>query len=175
MKKLLLGPVAPGALIAAGPANAADLGMRPAYKAAPIAPPVPVFSWTGCHVGAHVGWGWGKHDVRETFTCVSSSFTATDFGSGKIDSSGAIFGGQLGCDYQFSNWVIGIEGAASAADINGFADDPTPFHSNNSNSIAVKTDFLGSVTGRLGFTGWMPQTLFYLKVGVAFAHERWFL
>src|SRR5436190_22381450 len=132
MKKLLLGSVATGALIAAGSASAADLGVRPAYKAAPIAPPVPVFSWTGCHVGAHVGWGWGRHDV--THTAVGSSpgilhptpsGNVTSFGSfsrsGRIDSSGAIFGGQVGCDYQFfGGWVIGIEGSASAADINGF-------------------------------------------------------
>src|ERR1700730_3799795 len=65
MKKFLLSGVAAIAIVAGTPAIAADLGVRPAYKAAPIAPPVPVFSWTGCHVGAHVGWGWGRHKVRE--------------------------------------------------------------------------------------------------------------
>src|SRR5262249_51215334 len=70
MKKLLLGSVATGALIAAGSANAADLAVK-APRVAPVAPPVPVFSWTGCFVGAHVGWGWGRHDVTESFTCVS--------------------------------------------------------------------------------------------------------
>ena len=66
MKKILLGSVATGALVAAGSASAADLGPRPAYKAPPMVAPVPIFSWTGCFVGAHGGYGWGKKDVTAT-------------------------------------------------------------------------------------------------------------
>src|SRR5437763_14925698 len=97
MIMLLLTSVAGIALIAAGSANAADL-RAPVYKTPPpVAAPAPVFSWSGCFVGAHWGWGFGRKDVRE------SEFT-TDFAraaSGRIDTSGPIFGGQVGCDYQF--------------------------------------------------------------------------
>src|SRR6266487_5615891 len=129
MKKLLLASVAGVALIAAGSANAADLG-RPVYKAPPpVAAPVPVFSWTGCFVGAHWGWGWGRKDVHETEFTTDAAFAA----SGNINTSGAIFGGQVGCDYQFGlgkagggpgGWVIGIQFDGAGTDINGFRTDP---------------------------------------------------
>jgi outer membrane immunogenic protein len=54
MKKLLLASVAVGAvaaIAAAGSANAADL---PIYKAPP--PVAPVWNWTGCYIGGHVGY-----------------------------------------------------------------------------------------------------------------------
>src|ERR1700736_5852603 len=103
MKKFLLSGVATVAIMVGAPALAADLGARPVYKAAPIAAPVPVFSWTGCHVGAHVGLGWGRHKVRE-HVVESFSGGGHDVGyvSGTLDSSGPIFGGQVGCDYQFA-------------------------------------------------------------------------
>ena len=52
--------------------SAADLPM----KAPPMAMPVPVFSWTGCYVGAHVGGG-SQHD---SFT-QDNSFTSSPFSS----------------------------------------------------------------------------------------------
>src|SRR6266487_3348349 len=118
MKKLLLASVAGVALIAGGSANAADL-RAPAYKAPPpVAAPVPVFSWTGCYIGAHVGWGWGKKDNSNSHFDGDSEPTV--FLTGSIDTSGGIFGGQLGCDYQFySSFVIGVQGSVSGADING--------------------------------------------------------
>ena len=36
--------------------SAADM----AVKARPMAAPA-AFSWTGCYVGAHAGYGWGKN------------------------------------------------------------------------------------------------------------------
>src|SRR4051812_7410824 len=51
MKKLLLAGGALAALVA-GPAMAADTA-APAYKAPP---PVHIYSWTGCYIGANAGW-----------------------------------------------------------------------------------------------------------------------
>ena len=165
-KTTLLAGVATGALAIAAPANAADLRMP--VKATPIAAPAPSFSWTGCFIGAHVGWGWGKKD----FSVFSSSSL-----NGSTDTSGGIFGGQLGCDYQFGAgkglggpgaWVIGIQGSISGADINGFGAPASCFGS----ILKTKTDFLASVTGRLGWAGWDPRVLFYVRGGVAWNHER---
>jgi len=173
MKKLLLASVAGVALIAAGSANAADLG-RPVYKAPPpVAAPVPVFSWTGCYIGAHVGWGWGKKDNSNSHFDGDSEPTV--FLTGSIDTSGGIFGGQVGCDYQFGlgkggglgAWVIGVQGSVSGADINGIANDV------EGDFLHVKTDFLASVTGRLGWSGWDPRVLFYVKGGGAWAHDNY--
>jgi outer membrane immunogenic protein len=165
MKKLLLASVAGAALIAAGSANAADL-RAPAYKGPPpVAAPVPVFSWTGCYIGAHVGWGWGRKDFQNGRTTGGSTTPSL---VGNIDTSGGIFGGQLGCDYQFwGAWVIGIQGSASGADINGFGDSIT-----SAEPLHAKTDFLASVTGRLGWAGW-NQVLIYVIGGGAWAHDRY--
>src|SRR5262249_31985260 len=155
-KKILLGSVATGALVAAGSASAADLGPRPVYKTPPPAvAPVPVFSWTGCFVGAHGGWGWGKKDVTEVL--VATHGTSSRTRSRSVDTDGAIFGGQIGCDYQFwGNWVIGIQGDFAGARITG--DHNLGFNNAGVGSTDVtthvRTDWLASVTGRIGWTGW---------------------
>jgi outer membrane immunogenic protein len=161
MKKLLLSTVAGAALFAVAPANAADM----ALKAAPMIAPA-YFSWTGCSVGGHAGWGWGKKSGIENTISPSPKWTTFGF-----DTSGAVFGGQLGCDYQFAgNWVLGVQGMLSATDINGFGPDADP---SESSTISVKVDRLWSVTGRLGYAGLMPETLVYFKGGVAGVRDQW--
>ena len=64
MKRLLLTTVSALALISARPGLAADLPTRMPVKAAPA--PARVFSWTGCYVGGHVGWGWGRKTFADT-------------------------------------------------------------------------------------------------------------
>jgi outer membrane immunogenic protein len=185
MKKILLGSVATGALVAAGSANAADLG-RPVYKAPPVAAPVvPPFSWTGCFVGAHGGYGWGRKDVTATALSEGDHGITHVEGSrsGSIDTHGAIFGGQIGCDYQFGvgkglggpgAWVIGIQwdfaGATLVGENTSLSAHPD---ATVTQAIKVHTDWLTSLTGRLGFTGWIPQTLIYIRGGGAWVREKW--
>jgi outer membrane immunogenic protein len=171
MKKILLGSVATGALVAAGSASAADLGPRPAYKAPPMVAPVPAFSWTGCFVGAHGGWGWSKKDVTERLTFSTSAARSR---SGTIDTSGAIFGGQIGCDYQFaSNFVIGIQGDFAGATLKSDTVKNFIDIGSTTNNLHVQTDWLSSVTGRVGITGWIPRTMLYARGGGAWIRERW--
>jgi outer membrane immunogenic protein len=89
MKKLLLVSVAGVALVAAGAVNSADAAdvYRKAPPPAPVAVPPPVFSWTGCFVGAQLGWGWGRKNV-DSFE-ISDGVRDTFFGSGHIDTSGS--------------------------------------------------------------------------------------
>jgi outer membrane immunogenic protein len=73
--------------------------------------------------------------------------------------------------------VIGVQGSFSGAHIDGtgFEQDvfPTaPQPDTVFESFYSKTDWIASVTGRLGFAPWSPQTLIYAKGGVAFAHDR---
>jgi outer membrane immunogenic protein len=162
MKKGLLCGVALCALVLAGSANARER-VQPNRGAAPL----PVFSWTGCYAGVNGGWGWGKSDFTQrnasTFTHSSSTtFTATT----GIDTSGAVFGGQIGCDLQFGNLVIGVQGMAAGADINGSATHHTPL---GDGIVSVKTEWLASVTGRVGVVVFDPRALFYGKVGGAWS------
>ena len=71
------------------------------------------YSWTGCYLGAHVGYGWG--DPINTDNPNSAWFAGAPI---KVDTDGVLGGGQVGCDYQATaNLVLGIEGSGSAADL----------------------------------------------------------
>src|SRR3974377_606152 len=65
MKKFLLAGVALSALLG-GSAGAAALG-RPAPVYAPPPVIVPLFTWTGCYVGANGGGVWARNDWNDSF------------------------------------------------------------------------------------------------------------
>jgi outer membrane immunogenic protein len=89
MKKILLAGVSVLALSGVS-AFAADLPTKaPAYVAAPA----PMFNWNGCYIGVHAGGG-------ELF----------DDTWAEAHGSGGVVGGQLGCNYQTGQLVLGIEG-----------------------------------------------------------------
>jgi len=160
MKKILL---ASSALVMAGSAFAADIRMP---IKAQVAAPVP-YSWTGCYIGAQVGYGWGNKNFSDP--------TGTGFapaGSVTRDNiRGGLAGGQIGCNYQFAgNWVVGVEGEYAWANIKGdtLAD---PFFSGKNTAFSSKTDALASVTGRVGYA--FDRVLLYAKGGAAWARDQY--
>ena len=84
-----------------------------------------------------------------------------------------MLGGQIGCDYQFaSNWVLGIEGAASGGDIGGKTTVAVPLvAAGDTATFKDTTDFLSSVTARAGFA-W-DRWMLYGKGGVGFVNDRY--
>jgi outer membrane immunogenic protein len=163
MKKLLLAATALAALVGT-PALAADMA-APVYKAPPMAPPV--FSWTGCHVGADVGIAWVRDKDSETFTATGATSPFTPYPTNTADPDGAKVGGYLGCDYQFASPIVaGIEGDAEWANIKGGAANftntgvPPDFYETRINSEA-------SIRGRLGYAA--NRALFYVTGGAAWA------
>jgi outer membrane immunogenic protein len=182
MKKLLLASGALVALIAAGPAMAADQGIRvpaPAYA--------PVSDWTGFYVGGHVGYGWG-HDP---YTDNGFSQSAQNNVSGTsvfininpatltgTDPKGAVGGGHFGYNQQWGNWVGGLEIDISATDMKASTAASststvtttlvTPFTNTLRTSVSEedKFDLLGSARARLGGLVW-SNTLFYATGGLA--------
>ena len=174
MRPLLLASVSIAALFIASEASAADLAVK---APRPMMVPAPVYSWTGCYVGAQVGWGWGhnRHHQPAVFSGGSGGTLLADI-SGKVDSSGGLFGGQVGCNYQFaSNWVIGVQGDVAGTDFNGRNDDPLGlfFGAPFSSTIAIKSDWLASATARIGYTFSDNRAMFYVKGGGAWIHNRW--
>lgn len=140
---------------------AADLGARPAYKAPAVAP-APMFSWTGFYIGGHVGYGWGRNDWTDVGGGLLGGAPGSTFGN---DTDGFLAGGQAGFDWQFApNWVLGIEGQGSWANLDGSTTvaGPAPV-----GTFSNDINWLTSVTGRLGFTqnNWM----LYVKGGGAWA------
>jgi outer membrane immunogenic protein len=143
---------------AAGMASGADL-KAPITKAPP---PVAIYNWTGFYVGAHVGGAWGPKDWSDPEGFVSLPGTPM----GSHDVSGAIAGGQVGFNWQApgSNWVLGVEGQMSWADLNGdhiFDEDLLS---------KTKVRWLATVAGRLGYA-W-DRVLLYAKGGVAFVRDK---
>jgi outer membrane immunogenic protein len=173
MKKLLL---LSSAIVVAGPAFAADMPV----KARPIAA-VP-YSWTGCHVGGHIGGAWdhttysdpgtvspgflGGPALGQNFAPLGTSFA--------VNGDGSFLGGvQAGCDYQFaSHWVIGFGGDVSWTNLNSLANDPF-FNGKNGQPIALtsRTNEIATITGRVGYA-W-DRVLFYGKGGAAYAHDKY--
>ena len=154
MKKFLLSTVA---LVAFGTVSAvaADLPAR-TYTKAPVYA-APVYNWTGFYVGAHIGAGFRDNN--------SANFTAFGFNNGNNDAN-FLGGGQVGADYQFApNWLVGVEGQ-----ISGLSDNNRTFVNAAGAGIRDHSDWLASVTGRLGYT-WGPGLL-YAKGGVAFRDDN---
>src|SRR5262245_4804174 len=154
MRKLLLSGVAFAAL-AAGPAMAADLS-RPMYKAPPPPLPVPIFSWAGCYIGGTIGGGYAW--TENTNTVNTTAFGDFFPGQGYANhSSGWAGGGQIGCNYQISRFVIGFEGSYLGANIS--SDYVSPFGGAD-DVFTNKIDGIASVTARFGaaFDNWLYYT-----------------
>jgi outer membrane immunogenic protein len=140
-------------------ASAADLAVKaPVYKAPLILP----FSWTGCYVGVEGGGIWGRS--KDT----AADPTRAGFGlpiNNGFDLSGGLVGGTVGCNYQVSNWVFGLENDISWTNASGSASDIAPFIT--AATSQTKEKWLDTLRGRIGFA-W-DRALFYGTGGAAFA------
>lgn len=160
MKKVLL---ATSALILASPAFGADLRMPAKGPVIMAAAPVP-FSWTGCYIGAHAGYGWGRIAVTDPTPGI---FAFAGNQTVTANTQGFLAGGQAGCNYQFAGaWVVGLEGNLAWANLKGTVDDPF-FAGKNFSS---RTDWIADATGRIGYS--FDRVLVYGKGGGAWAHNR---
>jgi outer membrane immunogenic protein len=170
MKKLLLVGVAAWALNPAAPALAADMPVK-----APM--PARVFTWTGCYLGLHAGGGWGSKDVTDAVQLVQDSLSAAPVTIGTttthVAPTGAVVGGQFGCDYQVGpNWVVGLEGTASGSTMKGSTSVALPLgNPGESAVVTARTDFLYGGTVRLGFAA--DRWLLYVRGGAAVAGDKY--
>jgi outer membrane immunogenic protein len=169
MKAVLL---AGTAAFLSGSAFAADLPARMPVKAKIAAAP---YSWTGCYVGGHAGVGWGHSSISDPNAGAPGfgfSITPTPGDTIGMNGVGAVVGGQVGCDYQFqSNWVVGLAGDFSWANIDASETDPFFNGKNGPIPMHAKTDFLATATGRLGYA-W-DRYLLYAKGGAAWTHNKY--
>jgi outer membrane immunogenic protein len=155
MRKLFsLGISAFATVMLGGAAQAADMPLK-----APPPPPAPVYSWTGCYIGAGGGYGMWNQDVVGLDT-IAGPFTATQTGGGR----GWFGTAQVGCDYQLSsNWVIGAFGDWDFMNIKG---NP---HFTVDGVGNEKEKWAWSVGGRIGYLI-APQVLTYFSGGFREAH-----
>jgi len=134
--------------------NAAEV---PPYPR-PVAPPVyvpPPFSWTGFYIGPNLGGAWGQRNLTDTLLGLSLS---------NVNDKGAfIGGGQLGFNYQFGNFVLGIE-----ADFDGVATTNSPGTgvvgpAFGTIQVTSNNRWIATLAGRFGVTN--DTWLFYGKAG----------
>jgi outer membrane immunogenic protein len=125
MKLRIFAATALIALGALGSASAADLGVAPLYHA----PPPPVYNWTGCYVGGGGGYAFWQQD--SFLTVGGTALTASQTNGGK----GWFGQGQIGCDYQFTAPLFGVQTVIGA-----FSD----FEGGNINGSSSFPGFTGS-------------------------------
>jgi opacity protein-like surface antigen len=144
------------------------------YKAPPP-PVVGAVNWTGFYIGAHLGAAWGGQSWSDPFPsfittgCDGICITGPNvpgFGD-TIDLFGPMAGGQIGANWQYSQWVLGLEADASGTDIRG---ENTCFTGLGGGNCSSKINATGTATGRLGFA-W-DRSMVYAKAGGAWAHNQ---
>jgi outer membrane immunogenic protein len=167
MKKLV---VALSALVAfTGSALAADMAPR-TYSKAPPPAPLAVTNWTGCYVGAGGGGAMTKNDHND----FSNSLALTGFAPGTPLSPNLSTGAdgwfgtvQVGCDYQFNNFVVGVFGDYDFMSVKGDIVGGGFF--NPALTGSQKQDSQWAVGGRAGYLV-LPQLLTYVSGGYTQAH-----
>jgi outer membrane immunogenic protein len=142
----------------AGSAAAADMAVLGPYQPPPVAP---LYSWTSCYVGFNMGGGAAPKSRVDTVGVFAPAGTSL----GDMTARGVAGGGQLGCDYQISSFVFGLQGLLDLSGMKGSDVLPTTILVNNSFVQTVAT-----VTGRVGYTV-LPTLLLYGKGGGAFVHD----
>jgi len=175
MKKLVLSAIALAAPGIGAPAIAADMAVRPVAAA-------PAFSWTGCHLGGLVGFGWGRDPgystaAGSTFVTTPPAFpqnvplVAGQQLTDSFNTSGFVGGGGAGCDYQFGSIVVGVDG-----DWNNTNKEGQSFIISHTNPLFLRT----AAGGTLGFLGndvWSTQERWFATARgrVGYAVDRWLL
>jgi outer membrane immunogenic protein len=91
--------------------------------------------WRGLYGGAHLGWGWSG------------------------DADGVVGGGQLGYNWQSQQFVYGVEGDISAADIGVSESLPGV-------TASASIDWIATIRGRFGVLA-QPNLLIYGTAGLA--------
>jgi outer membrane immunogenic protein len=151
MKRFLLASA--GVILAGsmGAASAADLS-RPPPMVTKAPYYAPYYNWTGFYAGINGGYGFGSSN----WSALASSF----------DVNGGMFGGQIGYNWQFGQFVYGLEGDGDWTDLRGTG--------NALGCVATvcktRNDFLATARGRIGYAAdrWMP----YLTGGLAVGNIR---
>lgn len=137
------------------------------------------YDWSGLYLGATAGGAWSKDKLRLD---ASGSYLGSDasafsaLGSTDFNQTSGIFGGKLGINWQYANWVLGLEGDWSrlrmreSTEIFGrpFSDPSLAYYAQFNE--AVSSDWVATVRGRAGYA--FDNLLVYGTAGLAFGNQR---
>ena len=160
MKKYLVGAALMATTIGA---QAADLAVKaPVFKA----PALAIYNWTGFYIGVNGGGSVGRD--RTSLLINGGAISAEQ---SNLSPYGAIGGGQLGYNWQFGNWVLGVEGDIQGS---GQRDRTTCLITcSPPNAFAQfdqRLDWFATARGRVGYaTG---PVLSYVTAGYAYGDVK---
>jgi iron complex outermembrane recepter protein len=119
----------------------------------------PVVNWTGLYLGVNAGFTFGGSDWADSVTGSSS---------GSFGTSGFVFGGTLGANYQVGSLVFGVEADGDWADSSGFG----TFTATNlcAGGCLTNNSWLSTVRGRAGYA--FERFLVYGTAGAALGNVR---
>jgi outer membrane immunogenic protein len=153
-----------GFALMAVPAHAADMAI-PARSYYPPLPPA-IYDWSGVYVGGHIGGGMLTDSVSQ-----NGPATLNLLSSGSLRPAGVIGGAQVGANYEFAPWVVGIEGSWTDSAINGNTLIGTTSVATPQERFTSQAQWFAAVTGRVGYAA--NDWLFYAKGGGAWMSVRY--
>lgn len=118
-------------------------------------------SWSGLYVGVNGGVSWLNTDAFVTF---APAVPAGPSQQVSFSAAGATFGGQVGYNWQFRNFVVGAEGDINWVGARAFS--PGPPGSAAGTQYSSGLHWLATLRGRVGVA--MSPTLIYVTGGLAF-------
>jgi outer membrane immunogenic protein len=169
---LISAAVAISAIAGISAASAADLPAR-TYTKAPVMVD-PGFNWSGFYLGANVGYSWGSARNSDTLS-VGTTGAIVASSTGRNNVNGVIGGGQVGYNWQASNWLFGLEtdiqgsgerGSSSLVCV-GCSDDG----SNITANLTQRLNWFGTFRGRIGILA-TPTVLLYGTGGLAYGQVQ---
>jgi outer membrane immunogenic protein len=146
-------------------ASAADMPVKAPARVAAV-------SWTGWYAGVNIGGAW---DAKTTATFAPANAATAILFDGTFptalspDPKGLIGGGQIGYDWQISQWLLGLEADFQGSGYKGTA-SIAPFNFFNT-SIEQHSDWFGTFRARLGFLP-TPNLLIYGTGGLAYGQTE---
>ena len=156
-------------------ASAADLPL----KAPPV--PVEVYAWSGFYVGGHVGGAWlNDTDANASFQqffgpVLPGTPQPVQTGTfGNTDGRFVFGGAQAGYNWQFGNFVAGIEADLSGSGSGSRQNRTLNLTDGISTDVVTNTramDWFGTVRGRIGYL-FVPRLLGYVTGGFAYGHTQ---
>jgi outer membrane immunogenic protein len=144
----------------------------PAYYPKSFPPPA-VYDWTGVYLGFHVGGGILTDSVSQNGVSSTSATATSLLSSANLRPAGVLGGAQIGANYEFVPWVVGIEGSWTDSTNSGSTliacsvcpPLPAPVIQERFTSHAL---WFAALTGRAGYAA--NDCLFYAKAGGAWLH-----
>ena len=150
MKRFLLSATAVAAILATPSMGfAADLPRAAPPAQMPVM--VPVYNWTGFYIGGNIGYAWRSTDITGNFLGANWSLSNDRF----------MAGGQAGYNWQFGQFVFGIEGDFDWA--SGTKTSPLVATGAGPLQASVDGNWVSTVAARLGYA--VDRVLFYSKLG----------